>query len=74
MPHIETAFVVFRFVHGYAVNFEFKIFATAKFRAFRGLAKKLMRKPEMRGQVMRKRQLISCTVQMSIKMSYPNFF
>ena len=41
MPHIETAFVVFRFVHGYAVNFEFKIFATAKFRAFRGLGKKI---------------------------------
>ena len=32
---METAFKVFRFVHGYVIIFEFKIFATSKFRALR---------------------------------------
>ena len=31
--HMETAFKVFSFVHGYVIIFEFKIFATSKFRA-----------------------------------------
>ena len=69
--HTETAFKVFSFVHGYVIIFEFKIFATSKFRDF---AKKMLRKSGMRDQKMRKRQLISCTVQRSIKMSYPKFF
>ena len=31
---METAFKVFRFVHGYVIIFEFKILATSKFRDF----------------------------------------
>ena len=38
--HMETAFKVFSFVHGYVIIFEFKIFATSKFRALRDFAKK----------------------------------
>ena len=45
---METAFKVFRFVHGYVIIFEFKIFATSKFRALRDFAKKMLRKSGMR--------------------------
>ena len=38
--HMETAFKVFSFVHGYVIIFEFKIFATSKFRALCDFAKK----------------------------------
>ena len=72
--HMETAFKVFSFVHGYVIIFEFKIFATSKFRALRDFAKKMLRKSGMRDQRMQKRQIISCAVQRCMKMSFPSLF
>ena len=69
--HMETAFKVFSFVHGYVIIFEFKIFATSKFRALRDFAKKMLRKSGMRDQRM---QIISCAVQRCMKMSCPSLF
>ena len=57
--HMETAVEAFRIVHGYVIIFEFKIFATKKFRAVRDFGKKTIRKSGMRDLRMQERQIIS---------------
>ena len=56
---METAVEAFRFVHGYVIIFEFKIFATNRFRAVHDFGKKMIRKSGMRNQRMQERQIIS---------------
>ena len=56
---METAVEAFRFVHGYVIIFEFKIFATNRFRAVHEFGKKMIRKSGLRDQRMQERQMIS---------------
>ena len=58
---METAFKVFRFVHGYVIIFEFKIFATSKFRALRDFAKKCYENQECEIRGCRKADYFLCS-------------
>ena len=65
---METAVEAFRFVHGYVIIFEFKIFATNRFRAVHDFGKKWYQNQECG-----KANYFPCRPTV-YDMSYPNLF